>query len=181
MEIKFRYTDNDYIELSKFYNEETGVAERGRKVNAILTPGVLLLALIIIMDFFGDFIIIPFLCWIIFTLIWVMFNEKIYNFKVVRSFKSALKNEKSRGIDFQKDTTITLNDEGIKKEIEGIETNIKWEAVEKMYIVKKNIFIKLKNVTYINIPTRVLKNNNEKEELLKIINKHIKSDFGLIN
>lgn len=85
-----------------------------------------------------------------------------------------------KGIDFYKDTKITLSDEGIKKDVEGIEINIKWEALEKVYVDKKNIYIKLVNATYINIPIRALENSKRKEEFLKIINKYIKSDFGLI-
>lgn len=180
MEIKFRYIDNDYIELNKFYNEERGIVKRGRLANAILVPGILFLALVVVMDVLDEFIIIPFLCWIICTLIWVIFNKSIYDYKIVKSFKYALRDESLKGIEFYKDTVITLTDEGIKKVIEGIETKVKWEAVEKVYVAEKNIYIRLINSTYINIPIRALKNNNGKEEFLKIINDHIKSDFGLI-
>lgn len=180
MEIKFRYIDNDYIELNKFYNEERGIVKRGRLANAILVPGILFLVVIVVIEVLGEFIIIPFLFWIIFTLIWIMFNKSIYNYKLNKTFKYALKDDRLKGIDFYKDTKITLSDEGIKKEIEGIETKVKWEAVEKVYVAEKNIYIRLINSTYINIPIRALKNNNGKEEFLKIINDHIKSDFGLI-
>lgn len=180
MEIKFRYIDNDYIELNKFYNEQIGIAKTGRIANAILIPAVLFLALMIIGKDLDTFIVIPFMAWIIVTIIWLIFNKSIYNYRLGKAFKYTFKNEKLKGIDFYKDTRITLNHEGIKKEIEGIVTHVKWDAVEKVYISEKNIFIRLVNATYINVPIRALKNKSGKEEFLQTINENIKSDFSLI-
>lgn len=180
MEIKFRYIDEDYIEFNKFYNEYLGLNKRGRLTNSILLPGILFFVLLTIVESLGVFFMIPFLIWIIFTIIWIVFNKSIYNYKFNKSLKYALRNDKMKGIDFYKDTKITLSDEGIKKDVEGIEIKVKWEALEKVYVDKKNIYIKLVNATYINIPIRALENSKRKEEFLKIINKYIKSDFGLI-
>ena len=180
MEIKFRYMDNDYVELSKFFYEERGLIKRGRITNTILLPLILLLILLII-NFFVEFTLIPFLVWIIFTLVWVMLNKPIYNYKLTRDFKYAIKDDKLKGIDFKRETIITLTNRGIKKEIEGIETNIEWEAVEKVYILKKNIIIRLINASYINIPLRALKNKSDKEDFIQIINEYIKSDFGILD
>lgn len=91
-----------------------------------------------------------------------------------------LKDPNLKEIDFYKDTRVTLSDEGIKKEIEGIETKVKWDVVEKVYVVEKNIYIRLVNAIYINIPIRALKNDSGKDKFLQIINENIKSDFGLI-
>lgn len=181
MILKFKYSDDDYVELNWFINNERGVIKRGRIVDAIVYPLLLIIIILSLVDTLEEYIIIPIVIWIIFTVIWFIFHKDIYKYRVNKAARLAIKNPNLKGVEYFKDTLITLNDEGIKKEIEGITLSTNWESVEKVFVMEKNIFIRLLNASYINIPIRIFKNNEDKEMFLKFLDEHIKIHYLSIN
>ncbi|GAA0107709.1 MULTISPECIES: hypothetical protein [Clostridium] len=181
MILKFRYNDNDYMELNYFINNERGAIKRGRIFNSVIYPLLLLILILSLVEILETYTIVPLIIWVIFTVVWVIFNKDIYRHMVNRTSKFIIKNPNLKGVDYFRDTVITLSDKGIKKEIEGICLNVTWESIEKAYVMEKNIFIRLVNATFINIPLRIFKSNEEKDNLLRYLDDHIKNDYVSID
>lgn len=177
MKLQFRYMDSDFLELLKITNINNSKIKRGRIGLAVLFPAAFLLIMLLLIEYLEEYILISFIVWLVFTIVWTIFSKDIYNHIMEKSFKSAAKEILSKGIDCLKDTIFSLDEEGIKKEIDGIVLTASWEAVDKVFVTETNIFIKLINTNYINIPKRVFENNEEQEEFLRYIDKHIKWKF----
>ena len=50
MILKFRYNDNDYMELNYFINNERGAIKRGRILNSVIYPLLLLILILSLVE-----------------------------------------------------------------------------------------------------------------------------------
>ncbi|MDU3351854.1 MAG: hypothetical protein E7E72_17335, partial [Clostridium sp.] len=92
MILKFRYNDNDYMELNYFINNERGAIKRGRIFNSVIYPLLLLILILSLVEILETYTIVPLIIWVIFTVVWVIFNKDIYRHMVNRTSKFIIKN-----------------------------------------------------------------------------------------
>lgn len=179
MHISFRYNDNDYLELLKFKNSDYNNTKTGRLFFKLFIPTLIILLLSITLPLIFPYITLTLLISVIFIIYWIIFSDKIYYGNRDRSLKYIAKTSSSNNIQSFKDTKITLDDEFLLYEIEGMYSKISWDFVDKVYLTDTNIFISLNSNFVINIPIRVFGNNSEKDIFIECIDNHLNKDYGL--
>ncbi len=179
MHISFRYNNNDYLELLKFKNSDYNTTKIGRLFFKLFIPTLIILLLSITLPLIFPYITLTLLISISFIIYWIIFSDKIYYNNRNRSLKYIAKTSFSNNIQSFKDTKITLDDEFLLHEIEGMYSKISWNFIDKIYLTDNNIFISLNSNSVINIPIRAFSNDSEKYTFIKYIDNHINKDYGL--
>ena len=91
-------------------------------------------------------------------------NEKFKNF-VKASYNISIKQVK--------ETKITLQEDGIIEEIEGMYSKIQWNFIDDIIVTENNIFINLISAQTLNIPKRAFNNEDEQKNFLKYIDEKL--------
>ena len=104
---------------------------------------------------------------------WLLYSNNIYDAVREKTMKNLVNNQFSKSVKQIKCTKITLQEDGIIEEIEGMYTKIQWSFVNDINVTENNIFINLISGQVVNIPKRAFKNEEEQDMALKYIDEKL--------
>lgn len=172
MKINYDLIQEDYLNFNVFHAKNSEAVQGNLKIQRYITPVIFL----IIPFFLKNRVDPPFWYWMIWFsityILWVIFYPRHYYWIIKRSVKKMLKEGKNKGMLGSK--TIELNEDNIISAGENSESNVKWSTVERYKETKDYIYIYISAVEAYIVPKRAFKDEKEKEEFIKILDKGIK-------
>ncbi|MGL5380917.1 YcxB family protein [Clostridium sp.] len=179
MKIKFRYSKNDYIELLLSKNSDNTVIKRSKLFYKIILPLLIIILFSLVWEAITPNYLVVLIISMILIIFWLIFSGSIYDHNQRRMLLKLADKELTNNIEYIKDTTITLTDDGIIKEIEGMYSKLDWSFVNTILVTNNNIFINLISNGIINIPKRIFNSPDEESVFLKYIDERININTGL--
>ena len=173
MEIVFKITTDDYLELSKLKNNDISIIKKA-KIRYKLSIAMLIIAITLFMlSIIEPFYIPVLVVGTILLIIWFLYSDSIFNTARDKTIKNLANKEFSKSIKQVRETKITLQEDGIIEEIEGMYTKIQWSFIKDIIVTNNNIFINLVSGQVLNIPKRAFENEEEQDRFLKYIDEKL--------
>lgn len=173
MEIIFKVNMDDYLELLRLKNNDVSITRKAK-----IQYKISIAIFIVIMTFFILEVVAPFYIPVLVVaamllIIWFLYSDSIFDAVREKTIKNLANREFSKSIKQVRDTKITLQEDGISEEIEGMYSKIQWSFINDITVTKNNIFINLISGQVLNIPKRAFKNEEEEEMFLKYIDEKL--------
>ena len=178
MKLTFRYSKEDYQELLVLKGSENLLHRRAKLINLVTIIAVIFILVGSTSDYIKPNYLPTFIVAGVFIVFWLIFSRKIYDYNRRSILNKMAGNEFSKSIDSMKDTSITLTDDYIIRELEGFYSRIEWSFVSDVIVTKNNIFINLISGYIINIPRRIF-NKKEEVSFLKYLDQQINKKCGV--
>lgn len=173
MEIIFKMNMDDYLELLRLKNNDVSITRKAK-----IQYKISIAILIIIMTLFMLNLVAPFYIPVLVVastllILWFLYSGSIFDASRDKSIKNLANKEFSKSIKQIKDTKITLQEDGISEEIEGMYSKIQWSFIKDIIVTNNNIFINLVSGQVLNIPKRAFENEEEQDRFLKYIDEKL--------
>lgn len=178
MKLTFRYSKEDYQELLVLKDSENLLHRRAKLINLVTIIAVIFILVGSTSDYIKPNYLPTFIVAGVFIVFWLIFSRKIYDYNRRSILNKMAGNEFSKSIDSMKDTSITLTDDYIIRELEGFYSRIEWSFVSDVIVTENNIFINLISGYIINIPRRIF-NKKEEVSFLKYLDQQINKKCGV--
>lgn len=178
MKLTFRYSKEDYQELLVLKDSENLLHRRAKLINLVTIIAVIFILVGSTSDYIKPNYLPTFIVAGVFIVFWLIFSRKIYDYNRRSILNKMAGNEFSKSIDSMKDTSITLTDDCIIRELEGFYSRIEWSFVSDVIVTENNIFINLISGYIINIPRRIF-NKKEEVSFLKYLDQQINKKCGV--
>ena len=173
MEIVFKITTDDYLELSKLKNNDISIIKKA-KIRYKLSIAMLIIAITLFMlSIIEPFYIPVLVVGTILLITWLLYSNNIYDAVREKTMKNLVNNQFSKSVKQIKCTKITLQEDGIIEEIEGMYTKIQWSFIKDIIVTNNNIYINLVSGQVLNIPKRAFENEEEQDRFLKYIDEKL--------
>lgn len=179
MNISFRYNKSDYLSLLHLKDFDNNLLKRSRLIYKVAIPLFILLIILFIWPQISPYYVPTIAIGGILITLWIIFSNSLYNHNRDKIYKRMVESEFSKNIDTLKDTTLTLSEDYLTREIEGMYSRISWSFLDKIYVTDTNIFIYLISGAIINVPIRAFNTKDEIDIFLKYIDSHINKNSGL--
>lgn len=173
MEIIFEMTVDDYIELFKLKNNDINIIKKSKIQYKILVALLMIITSYFLLRLVSPFYIPVLVVSFILLIIWFLYSDSIFNTVADRKIRNLADKEFSKYIKQIKYIKITLQEDGISEELEGMYKKIQWSFINDVDVTKNNIFINLISGQILNIPKRAFKNEDEEKSFLKYIDKNL--------
>ena len=167
MEIIFKMTMDDYLELLRLKNNDISITRKAKIQYKISIAIIIVITTFFLLELVAPFYIPVLVMATILLIIWFLYSDSIFNTARDKTIKNLANKEFSKSIKQIKDTKITLQEDGISEEIEGMYSKIQWSFINDISVTKNNIFINLISGQVLNIPKRAFKNEEEEKKFLK--------------
>ena len=178
MKLTFRYSKEDYQELLVLKDSENLLHRRAKLINLVTIIAVIFILVGSTSDYIKPNYLPTFIVAGVFIVFWIIFSRKIYDYNRRSILNKMAGNEFSKSIDSMKDTSVTLTDDYIIRELEGFYSRIEWSFVSDVIVTENNIFINLISGYIINIPRRIF-NKKEEVSFLKYLDQQINKKCGV--
>lgn len=178
MKLTFRYSKEDYQELLVLKDSENLLHRRAKLINLVTIIAVIFILVGSTSDYIKPNYLPTFIVAGVFIVFWLIFSRKIYDYNRRSILNKMAGNEFSKSIDSMKDTSITLTDDYIIRELEGFYSRIEWSFVSDVIVTENNIFINLISGYIINIPRRIF-NKKEEVSFLEYLDQQINKKCGV--
>ena len=177
MNIVFRMSIEDYFELAKFKNCDKDLTRSSRIIYKL---SIIILIIAINLSFFED--VYPYYIPMmvvsgILLMLWIIFSDDMFNRARYREIRKITVKQFSSSIELIRDTRITLNEEAIIKECDGMYSKTNWNCINNINVTQNNIFINLISCQTIIIPIKVFNSKDEQEMFLEYIDDKINSNL----
>ncbi|MGL5353576.1 MAG: YcxB family protein [Clostridium sp.] len=179
MKITVRYNDSDYMDYVRLINSNNSNLKRGKLLYKLLIPFLIIILTSLMWKYIYPYTLPTLVVGSIFIVLWFVFSNDIYVKQLDKSLLRMIKDQYSKNIEYIKDTTITLNEDNLTKDVEGCHLRFDWTVVDKVFVTENHIFIKLTTATFIMVPLRFFNSKEEQDIFLKFIDAHISSSTGL--
>ncbi len=178
MKLTFRYSKEDYQELLVLKDSENLLHRRAKLINLVTIIAVIFILVGSTSDYIKPNYLPTFIVAGVFIVFWLIFSRKIYDYNRRSILNKMAGNEFSKSIDSMKDTSITLTDDYIIRELEGFYSRIELSFVSDVIVTENNIFINLISGYIINIPRRIF-NKKEEVSFLEYLDQQINKKCGV--
>ena len=173
MEIIFKMNMDDYLELLRLKNNDVSITRKAK-----IQYKISIAILIIIMTLFMLNLVAPFYIPVLVVastllILWFLYSGNIFDASRDKTIKNIANKEYSKSIKQIKDTKITLQEDGISEEIEGMYSKIQWSFIKDIIVTNNNIFINLVSGQVLNITKRAFQNEEEQDRFLKYIDEKL--------
>ena len=177
MNIVFRMSIEDYCELAKLKNCDKDITRSNRIIYKL---SIIILIIAINLKFFEE--VYPYYIPMmvvsgVLLILWSIFSDDMFNRARYREIRKITVKQFSSSIELIRDTRITLNEEGIIKECDGIYSKANWNCINNINVTQNNIFINLISYQTIIITIKVFNSKEEKERFLKYIDDKINNNL----
>ena len=173
MHIIFKMTMDDYLELLRLKNDDISSLKKAKfryKISiAFLIVALTFYLLRIVSPFYIPVLVVA----TILLIIWFSYSDSIVDRGREKTIVDLVNREFSKSIKQVKETKITLQEDGIIEEIEGMYSKIQWDFIDDIIVTENNIFINLISAQTLNIPKRAFNNEDEQKNFLKYIDEKL--------
>lgn len=173
MEIIFKMTMDDYLELLRLKNNDINITRKAKIQYKISIAIIIVITTLFLLELVAPFYIPVLVIAAILLIIWFLYSDSIFDTARDKAIKNLANKEFSKSIKQLKDTKITLQEDGISEEIEGMYSKIQWSFINDISVTNNNIFINLISGQVLNIPKRAFKNEEEENKFLKYIDENL--------
>lgn len=173
MDIIFKMTMDDYLELLRLKNDDISSLKKAKfwyKISiAFLIVALTFFLLRIVSPFYIPVLVVA----SILLIIWFSYSDSIVDRGREKTIIDLVNREFSKSIKQVRETKITLQEDGIIEEIEGMYSKIQWNFIDDIIVTENNIFINLISAQALNIPKRAFNNEDEQKNFLKYIDEKL--------
>ncbi|WP_055669806.1 YcxB family protein [Desnuesiella massiliensis] len=175
MKISYFMTERDFVDLN-IYNLKNDPNSRYLTVFLRVLIPIALFALLGIFYFIFKIytlfsIIIAFAISIIWFVSYPILTQYTFKKMILKKIRQ------SKNTDINEKIDLIIDDEGITKNCSGNISKVLWSNIEKVTVTKDHIFIYVNYSSAFIIPIRELKDEIEKEMLIKYIRKFINFEY----
>ena len=157
---------DDYLELLRLKNDDISSLKKAKfryKISiAFLIVALTFYLLRVVSPFYIPVLVVA----TILLIIWFSYSDSIVD-------RGRVNREFSKSIKQVRETKITLQEDGIIEEIEGMYSKIQWNFIDDIIVTENNIFINLISAQTLNIPKRAFNNEDEQKNFLKYIDEKL--------
>ena len=143
MHIIFKMTMDDYLELLRLKNDDISSLKKAKfryKISiAFLIVALTFFLLRIVSPFYIPVLVVA----SILLIIWFSYSDSIVDRGREKTIIDLVNREFSKSIKQVRETKITLQEDGIIEEIEGMYSKIQWNFIDDIIVTENNIFINL--------------------------------------
>lgn len=174
MKIKYENSVDDLVKLNMSIFKRDPVIQKRYKIKYAIVP------IVIIIDFLGVSWFTRFTrnkitnIFLVFCLtimiLWIIFYPKLAKFQ----YKKMLTRRLQNNINDKFESILTIDKNGIIDETKTVISKFSWDNIDEVKDIGTHIFIYISNLNAIVIPNNAFKNDEERKELLKVINENIK-------
>lgn len=173
MEIIFKMNMDDYLELLRVKNNDVSITRKAKIQYKISIAIIIVITTFFVLKMVAPFYIPVLVVSAILLILWFLYSDSIFDAVRDKTIKNLANREFSKSIKLIRDTKITLQEDGIIEEIEGMYSKIQWNFINDLNVTKNNIFINLISGQVVTIPKRVFKNKEKEEMFLKYIDEKL--------
>jgi hypothetical protein len=165
MEIKYHLTEADYIQFNMFHIKNSEAMMGAVKKQRFYTP----IFYIACSFLFSKILAIPFLYafvpFFILSLLWVVFYEKYFFWRVIKQTRKMIKEGKNTSI--LGDHQMVLSEEGIVDKTINGETKVNWSGINELKEDENYFFLYNSAISSYIVPKKQLNNVEEMSSYLK--------------
>nr|WP_300003902.1 YcxB family protein [Tissierella sp.] len=174
MELKFRLTEEDYINYNIEHAKRSPSIRKSILFQRLMGPAVFIIAPFVVAKYSE----IPLWYWItlfgITTIVWLVFYPKYANWEMKTRLKKMMKEKNHESLLAER--TLILTQDGITEESPGEKSSIIWEKIVSLEETEDYIHVYISPVEAHVIPKRVFKDQQSQSLFIEYINEHISSD-----
>lgn len=164
---------DDYLELLRVKNNDVSITRKAKIQYKISVAIIIVITIFFVLKMVTPFYIPVLVVSAILLILWFLYSDSIFDAARDKTIKNLANREFSKSIKQIRDTKITLQEDGIIEEIEGMYSKIQWSFINDLDVTKNNIFINLISGQVLTIPKRAFKNKKEEEMFLKYIDEKL--------
>ena len=164
---------DDYLELLRLKNDDISVTKKAKIQYKISVAIFIAMITFFVSKLANPFYIPVLVVAVMLLIVWFLYSDSMFDSTREKTIKNLANREFSKSIRQKIDTKITLQEDGISEEIEGMYSKIQWSFINDITVTKNNIFINLISGQVLNIPKRAFKNEEEEEMFLKYIDEKL--------
>ncbi|MBU1142561.1 MAG: YcxB family protein [Firmicutes bacterium] len=168
-QIKNSITKDDYLVFNQYHLLHSEQGKRAINMFRILTPVVSLLAIVIfwIAEVSQTLLIAEIIALSIVSIVMAFYSKKI----LLKSIKKNIRKlEKDGKLPFNKETTITFNDDSLHEKTIHTETSIQYAAIEKIIQGDQAIYVYFSALQAFIFPYRSFESDEQKNEFITFLN-----------
>lgn len=170
----FRYTldEQDYFAFNKYHLFNSPTNKKNLLANRLVVPIMFVLCGL----FIGTIVKEPFLSYYFYiafgivAICWLIFFKTIMKKQIKRNMKRMKKRGK---LPYQRDITISFEDDVIVEITENGESKVKYSALERVITTEKAIYIYINAMQAILLPCAVFSDEKERDDFIVFISKHV--------
>ena len=172
MRIKYKNSIDDFIKWGMYSFKKDLSIQKRINLLRIIIPIIIVFTftLVVLIDKSHKIDNTSLIVCITIILLWVVFYPKILEFKYNNQLKRTFSNSKR----ICSEKILTIDQYGIRNESKDGFAKFSWNEIEKVEDADTHIYICVDDLSAIIIPSGAFQNEEERKELLKIINENIK-------
>lgn len=173
MKIKYKNSIDDFIKWGMYLFKKDLSIQKRINLLQIIIPSIIVFTftLIVLIDKRHKIDITSLIICITIILLWVVFYPKIIEFR----YNTQLKRTFSKSERICSEKILTIDQYGIRNESKDGFAKFSWNEIEKVEDAGDHIYICIDDLSAIIIPSSAFKNEEQRKELLKVINENIKN------
>lgn len=173
LDIIFKMTIDDYLELFRLKDNDISSVKKAKIQYKISIALFIVITTVFLLRMVSPFYIPVLVIASILLIIWFSYSDSIFDGAREKTIKDLANREFSKSIKQVRETKITLQEDGIIEEIEGMYSKIQWNFIDDIIVTENNIFINLISGQVLNIPKRAFNNEDEQKIFLKYIDEKL--------
>ena len=156
MKISYKNNIQDIIDLNIYNVTNSSIAKRQLRISLFLLPAMFICYIIYLYIIHREISTTLLVIVIAIAILWIVFYPKSFRWRISRVVKKRVTKGKSKNL--FSNTILTLDDEGITKKSDLINSKVLWLSIEKAVVTESHIFLFLNLTNAIIIPLKVFTN-----------------------
>ena len=168
-QIKNSITKDDYLSFNQYHLLHSEQGKRAINMYRIVTPVLSLLAIVIfwIAEVSQMLLITEIIALSIVSIVMAFYSKKL----LLKSIKKNIRKlEKDGKLPFNKESTITFNDDSFQEKTIQTETSIQYTAIEKIVQGDQAIYVYISSLQAFIFPYRLFESDEQKSEFITFLN-----------
>ena len=159
MMISYKLTEQDFIDFNVYHMNNSKTMKKTVLMQRLFGPLSFIIGIFVAYKITDIPLWYWSICFAIAAVLWFALYPKMLERRIRKQVKKMLSEGQNKIL--LSDTTLTVNEEGIKCTTEYNETNTKFSAINKVEITNKHIFVYNNAVSAIIIPLSAFETQNE--------------------
>ncbi|MED5051508.1 YcxB family protein [Anoxybacillus rupiensis] len=174
MEIRYRLTEEDYVQFNLFHIKHSKAARRTLTIQRVIPPVLFLLVAWVFAEIGHASFLGLLITFSIVAVLWVIFYPSYFDRAIIRSAKRMMKDGNNEGL--LGEHHLVMTEEGIVDSTSYGETKVSWGGIKAFKEDRHSFYLYNSAVSAYIIPKRELKNIEEIRSYLHTKLKHIESE-----
>ena len=170
MKISYKNNIQDIIDLNIYNVNNSSISKRQLRISLFLMPALFIFYISYLYIIHRGVSTTLLVVTIGLSILWIIFYPKSFRWRVSRLVTKRVK--EGNGKNVFSNTVLTLDDEGITKRSDMVNSKVLWLSIEKVVVTESHVFLFLNLTNAIIIPLKVFKSLVEKERFLQFIYKN---------